>query len=155
MARDGNSSDIRRLVRPGPLIFASLLAAGMAIYAWSVLATSRSTVDWLLILPAAVAGIAALIWSGLADLLADRTRAASASGGALVPVALLVLIALYASSLAFVGFDVATAIFIALALLIQGERRPLLVVGNAVLGTALLVWIFADLLSVRMPTLLL
>ncbi|WP_118134513.1 tripartite tricarboxylate transporter TctB family protein [Oceanicella sp. SM1341] len=148
----------RHRPKPGGIVFAAALALAMLGYAWSILDSARSTVDWLMILPAAGVGVIALAWAALRDAAALRAIPAAAKLPALKgnarPVALLVLICVYAASLPFAGFDLGTALFIAIALLIQGERRIWLIALNAVLGTGLLVWVFHDLLMVRLPTLL-
>lgn len=141
-----------------PALFALAMIAAAAIYAWSVIDTSRGPQDWLMIVPATAICIAALLWAATSDTireLAARQRAAAAErDGALLPVVLLVLICLYAAAIAFIGFDVATALFIAAALIVQGERRILWLAVSALGGTALLVWIFTGPLAVRLPTLL-
>lgn len=142
----------------GAVIFALAAALAMAIYAWTVLEAARNAGDWLLIVPAAGIGIAALLWAATRDLravLRHRLRRLVLSGDDTKPALLLALIGLYALALPFAGFDGATLVFLGLALRIQGERRLGLILLNAVIGTALLVWIFHGLLAVRLPLVIL
>ncbi|MHC9237049.1 tripartite tricarboxylate transporter TctB family protein [Pseudooceanicola sp. 502str34] len=141
----------------GALVFALVLAAALAFYAWSVMGVARGLTDYLLILPAAAIGVAATLWAGIADLaplkgLAQVTRRPlrEETKG----IALLVLTGIYACLLPWIGFDVGTALFIALALIIQGERSWWRLALAAVPGAALMTWIFTDLLMVRLPVLL-
>ena len=142
-------------MRPGALVFAILAALAFVIYAWTILGAARNPGDWLLILPAAGIGVTALGWAAIAD--GRRFLRSGARPGLQIPesvakpVILLLLIAVYAITLPFAGFDIGTAIFLGLALLVQGERRLWLVLLNAVIGTALIVWVFHGLLRVRLP----
>lgn len=142
-------------IRPGALIFAVLVALALGIYAWTILEAARNPGDWLLILPAVGIGVTALAWAAIVDgrrLLRSGARPdLQMPEGVAKPVILLLLIATYAITLPFAGFDIGTAIFLGLALLVQGERRLWLVLLNAVIGTALIVWVFHGLLRVRLP----
>ncbi|WP_265502770.1 tripartite tricarboxylate transporter TctB family protein [Paracoccus beibuensis] len=141
--------------RVGAVVFALVAAAAMAGYAWTILGAARNAGDWLLIIPAAVIGVAALLWAVIVDgrNLVDQSRRGVKflAGSTAKPVALLMLIGAYALALPFLGFDAGTLIFLAFALLIQGERRIWLITVNAVVGTALMIWVFHDLLMVRLP----
>lgn len=71
------------------------------------------------------------------------------------PVALMVLFALYILTLPWLGFDVGSAVFVAAALLLDGERRLWLIAPISIafaLGATLL---FHWLLPYPMPTLIL
>ena len=139
-----------------PGLFALGLAAAVCIYVWSVLHASRGPQDWLMILPAGLLCIAALLWAGGKDTARElRSERDAERDASPLPPALLLLICLYAPSTGILGFDGATALFIAAALAMQGERRPLRLALASLGGTALLMWIFLDLLAVRLPTLLL
>lgn len=141
--------------RPGALVFAILAAIALAIYAWTILGTARNAGDWLLILPVAGIGVAAFVWAVIADgrsfMRSGKQLAAHLPKGVAKPVMLLFLIAAYAISLPVIGFDIGTAVFLGLALLVQGERRIWLILLNALVGTALIVWVFHGLLTVRLP----
>ncbi len=160
------------LVRaPGALLFALALALAMGFYAWSILDSARRTTDWLLIVPAALVGIAALVFALTGDLKGLFTAPsaekpapqaepgdAPASGwfsGDVVGFALMLLVLGYALALPWLGFDLGTFLFVALALLIQGERRWLRLVFVSILSAGLFVYVFKTLLGVRLPTLFL
>lgn len=141
--------------RAGAVVFALVAVAAMSGYAWTILGTARNAGDWLLIIPATIIGVAALLWAAIVDgknlVRQSRLGVEFLTDPAAKPVTLLILIGAYALSLPFLGFDGGTLIFLALALLIQGERRIWLIVLNAVAGTALMVWVFHGLLMVRLP----
>lgn len=141
----------------GAAIFAAVMGVVLLGYAWTIYDGSRNTTDWLMILPAGIAGAAAVFWAGWRDLRAWRASGQPAAGlprEALSPILMIVAMALYAVTLPWIGFDIGTAAFLAVALWIQGERRALFLVLNPILGALLLVWIFRDLLLVRLPTIL-
>jgi len=140
----------------GPLAFAALLALAMLVYAWSVMGIARGLTDWLLILPVALIGAAAFLWAGVADMkpLTGLTKVVERTWGEDVkPILLLVLTGAYTCAAPYAGFDVGTAVFILLALLLQGERSWWKLALASLAGAALMTWIFTDLLSVRLPTL--
>lgn len=141
--------------RVGAVVFALIAAAAMSGYAWTILGTARNAGDWLLIIPATIIGVAALLWAAIVDgknlVRQSRLRVDFLTDPAAKPVTLLILIGAYALSLPFLGFDGGTLIFLALALLIQGERRIWLIVLNVIAGTALMVGVFHGLLMVRLP----
>lgn len=144
-----------RLSGIAPGLFALGLIACVAVYLWSVLDASRGPQDWLMILPVGVICIAALLWAAGSDTLTHGQRQGDAPpprNASPLPPALLVLICLYAPGTALVGFDCATALFIPAALVLQGERRPVHLALASLGGTALLMWVFLDLLAVRLPT---
>jgi hypothetical protein len=152
---DPDTSAPRR--RWGPLVFAALLALAMLGYAWSVMGIARGLTDWLLILPVALIGAVAALWAGVADMkpLTGLAKTVERTWGEdTKPILLLVLTGAYACAAPFAGFDVGTAVFILLALLLQGERSWWKLALASLAGAALMTWIFTDLLSVRLPTLL-
>lgn len=142
-------------VDAGALAFALVAAGAMAVYAYGVVQSSRTVADYILILPAAVIGAGAILVSVLGDIVRRGVSFAGLAGADRQPVLLLVLTGVYAATVPFVGFDVGTAAFIALALLIQGERRIWLLLLAGLLGSGLTVYLFHDLLMVRMPVLFL
>lgn len=152
---DARVATATETIRPGALVFAVLVALALGIYAWTILGAARNPGDWLLILPAVGIGITALGWAAIVDgrrfLRSGARLGPQLPEGVTKPVILLFLIAGYAITLPFAGFDIGTAIFLGLALLVQGERRLWLVLLNAVIGTALIVWVFHGLLRVRVP----
>ena len=142
----------------GAFAFALVLVAVMSIYAFSVIDVARRTTDWLLIVPAAGVGVLAALWAGIGDLRRSPRLAqmAEASRSETVrPLILIALTLLYACTLPWVGFDLGTAIYILLCLLVQGERALWKLALASVGGAALISWIFVDLLMVRLPVLFL
>ncbi|KAA2312975.1 hypothetical protein E0K93_15920 [Puniceibacterium sp. HSS470] len=156
-----NSERIDHAERPdaprrrwGALVFGLCLLGVMAFYAWSVIEVSRSLTDYLLIVPAAIVGALAALWAGITDLKPPRGLMAIARPrlrDEAKPLALLVLTVLYACAAPFAGFDIATALFIAGALFVQGERTWWKIALAALPGAALITWAFTDLLLVRLP----
>ncbi len=142
----------------GALIFACVLAAAVLFFAWSVLGMARRPTDWLLIVPAAVLGAATFLWAGLSDIRVRLTvcnLTGAARGEAARPLVLIGLTGAFACAAPFIGFDLGAAIFILLCLLVQGERSWWKLALASVGGTALMTWIFVDLLMVRLPVLFL
>jgi putative tricarboxylic transport membrane protein len=70
------------------------------------------------------------------------------------PVAAIGALVAYVLAMPFIGFDVATFLFIALGMLIQGERRPLVLIVFPVLVAGLVVYALKNILFVPVPTLL-
>jgi len=68
-------------------------------------------------------------------------------------VAFIVAFGLYVGLLEIIGYDVATWLFIAATLILNGERRPLVIVGFSVVFGTLAVWLFGLLLPYPMLTL--
>lgn len=154
----------------GPLLLALFLAVAMGAYAFSILDAARRVTDWLLIAPVALIGIICLGVAAHDDWRRARAaRAAAAAaqapapqehapqqeatpGDARIGAALVVLVLAYAGSIPWLGFDLATALFVALALVLQGERRAHVVAPMALLTAGLLVWIFKHLMGVPLPS---
>lgn len=139
----------------GAVLFALFLAAAMGAYAWSILDAARRLTDWLLIAPVAVIGILALGSALLDDWRRGRRgRAvrATGEGDGRIGAALVVLVLAYAGSVPWLGFDIATAIFVALALLLQGETRARVVAPTALLTAGLLVYLFRHVMGVPLPS---
>ena len=67
-------------------------------------------------------------------------------------VAFIVAFGLYVGLLEIIGYDVATWLFIAASLVLNGERRPLVIVGFSVVFGSLAVWLFGLLLPYPMLT---
>ena len=138
----------------GALIFSLFVAAAMLFYAWTIMDVARGLTDYLLILPAAIIGAIAAIWAGLTDLkplkgLAAVTRRPLREEAK--PIARLMLTVAYAFAAPFLGFDIATALFIALALFLQGERSWWKLALASLVGAALMTWVFTGPLMVRLP----
>jgi hypothetical protein len=144
----------RSRIPVGALFFGVFLALAMGAYAWSILDAARRTTDWILILPVAGIGILALAFAIIDDLRQGRRgrEPTIGEGDARIGAALVVLVLGFAGASPWLGFDIATAVFIALALILQGERRPLVVVPMAVLTAGVLVYLFKSVLGVPIPS---
>lgn len=138
----------------GSILLALFLGMAMAAYALSVFEHARRVTDWLLIVPVAVLGIATLAVAALDDWRQGRLGRAPArgEGDGKIGAALVVLVLAYVGSIPWVGFDVATAIFIALALVLQGERRLKVVLPVSLLTAGLLVWLFRHVMGIPVPS---
>jgi hypothetical protein len=68
-------------------------------------------------------------------------------------VAFIVLFGLYVGLLEVIGYDVATWLFIAAAMVMNGERQPLVIAGFSLAFGSLAVWLFGLLLPYPMLTL--
>ncbi|MFN3844316.1 MAG: tripartite tricarboxylate transporter TctB family protein [Paracoccaceae bacterium] len=162
---------------PGALLFTLALGLAMAGYAWSIADGARRVTDWLLIIPAALVGVAALVFALAGDVRAlisapapsatpkhdaeagsDRPEALADAGRTrrvhpdLVGFALMVLVLGYALTLPWLGFDIGTAIFVAIALFLQGERHWGRLIFISIGSAGLFVFVFTTLLAVRLPT---
>lgn len=69
--------------------------------------------------------------------------------------ALMAAVGVYLAGISYVGFDISTFLFIGGALAIQGERRPLLLVGYSAVFAVLVVLGMKALLPFPMPNLFL
>jgi putative tricarboxylic transport membrane protein len=138
----------------GALLFAAFLAVAMGAYAFWILDTARRVTDWLLIAPVAAIGIMCLAAAALDDWRQGRLGRdpAEAHGDGRIGAALVVIVLGYAASIPWIGFDIGTAIFVALTLILQGERRAQVVVPMSLMTAGLLVWIFRHLMGVPLPS---
>ena len=152
-----------------------LLLAGFLVFAiWyanDAYASQQSVQNMLLIGPAAALAVALIgaIAVGQIWRLASGTDSAKATE-AVVPaetpgeasfkqrygtsVAALGL-AVYVAAMPFIGFDVASVVFVALSMMFQGARNPLTIGIYALLVGLLPVWAIESILSVPVPTLFL
>jgi hypothetical protein len=144
----------RRRIPVGALLFGVFLALAMGAYAWSILDAARRTTDWLLILPVAGIGIFAIAFAIIDDVQQGRQgrQHKVGEGDARIGAALVVLVLGFAGASPWLGFDIATGLFIALALILQGERRPHVVVPVALLTAGALVYLFKHVMGVPIPS---
>lgn len=84
---------------------------------------------------------------------AEKERRASERRSSYRAIAFIVVFGFYVGSLEFIGYDVATVLFIAVAMFMNGERRPWMLIGFSVVFGGLAVWLFGLLLPYPMPTL--
>ena len=147
----------------GAIVFAGLLGLVFAVYAFQIFSVSRRVTDWILIGPVAFIGITALIFAAVTDLRKGRLKpgevvekqTAQAALEDRTALTLVILVVCYALTMPWLGFDVGTALFVALALFVQGERRWWLMGTISITSATLLVLVFKYVLWVRMPTMLL
>lgn len=174
------SPDTRRHPDWGHVVLVLLFAGFTALYLVDAWQASSRLRNLILILPAAILafGLCALVLIGiLRDAARPRPAApakvpanappdapADAPAAPAPPETLLqrfrtgftmALFALYILSIPYLGFDVGTALFVAANLLLDGERRPLVVIGIPVLFAVAATLCFRWLLPYPMPILLL
>ena len=140
-----------RVERWGRVLFALFLIGVFLGYAGSIAEASRRATDWMLIVPAGIVGAVLLLAAAASDLRA-RSDGPAPTAGPRRTLGLLTLLLAFAAALPVIGFDVATALFLAIAFWVQGERRIGRVCVLSVGGAVLMVVVFRDLLYVRLPT---
>ncbi|MFC4172569.1 tripartite tricarboxylate transporter TctB family protein [Microvirga sp. GCM10011540] len=150
----------RRAWPIGATIFALAVAASFAGYAFDVVSKARGATDSMMIVPAAGIGIAALIAAVIEDWRAparrhDAYEAAAGKAQDIRALSFMAALAVYVAAIPFAGFDIASFVFLATALLIQGERRPIVVLGFSLACAVVVVWTFVSALDVPLPTILL
>lgn len=148
-----SASDIGRFLLP------LVLAAGFSFYAVDVYRKARGVTDWMLIVPAAAIGILALLFV-IAEVMRRRARNAPEqstqnSGSARPALGFMALLTAYVCAIPYAGFDIATFLFLALTLRLQGERRWLVLLFFSLAVTVPVVLVFVKLLSVKLFTLVL
>jgi cytochrome c oxidase subunit IV len=150
----------------GEVLFPLGLIAVFLVYARSVYADARGVTDWLLILPASLLGAAALLvivilkvmdWRRQQQRLREPDGDAPAASGpepAWQAVAFMGLLALFVAMIPQIGFDIGSFLFLCAALRLQGEKRWWVLFGFSTVVAGIIVYVFVELLGVRMPTLL-
>lgn len=138
------------------IAFIAALVFAVGGYAAIVYSNARSGADWVLIVPIALLTIIALLFAIREDVktfaqnLQDGKQSKTSSAGpALLFMATLVG---YVLLIPYIGIEISTMGFLAVALLIQGERRYTVLAGISIIGGGALVWCFVRLFSVSMPT---
>lgn len=143
----------RRGLDWGHLALVVLIAGAVGLYLHDAIQASPTTDNLILILPAALLalGLCVLIAIGIL-----RGRAARRDDAPLgrAP-ALMGLFALYIITLPVMGFDVGSAVFVAAALLLEGERRPMQLLVVPAVFAVLATLSFRALVPYPIPTMLL
>ncbi|WP_051231568.1 tripartite tricarboxylate transporter TctB family protein [Stutzerimonas azotifigens] len=143
----------------GGILLPLALAAGFAFYALDVYRKARGVTDWMLIVPTAAVGVLALLFimsQVLRRQARKQTEQAGRSNESIRPaLGFMALLLAYACTLPYIGFDVATFLFLALALRLQGERRWWVLLLFSLVVTVPVVLLFVKLLSVKLFTLVL
>lgn len=151
-------------MRSGHLAFLLFLAGAFIWYAADVYAGARHLYDWLLILPAATVGVGLLLGIAAAEMRQRARQPAAPATGAPGPaaargdgaaLAFMALLVGYVAAIAYIGIDVATFAFLALALRLQGERSWGRLLVFALILSAGVTYVFTSLLSVSVKTLIL
>ena len=155
-----NDDRVVRSTNWGHVAFATFLLVLCVGYLLESASKSTDTQNLLLVLPAT--GLAAILYLVLlfqelrARRPADEAVAATPfAWSQLKTPAIMLLFGLYMLGLTYTGFDIPTFLFIAGALAVQGERRPLIVFGYPAVFTVIVVWGMQQLLPFPIPTLLL
>ncbi|MYZ46587.1 tripartite tricarboxylate transporter TctB family protein [Propylenella binzhouense] len=147
------------------LAFLAAITACAALYMLDAWRVSHRVENLIVIVPFGAAAIvlclliaARLLRTAEDDDTPAAAEAAEAPGRALwpriMPLVVMALIGAYAFLLEIVGFDIVTFAFVALSLLVQGDRNlPRVLVFSAVF-TFVVIWGSKAILSVPIPTLL-
>ena len=145
----------------GHAAFMALFIVATALFLWDTLQESTRLENLIVIGPVAVFVIGLCSWrlirslavSGSADPGPASARLpVSFSDRARVPLFML-LLALYVAGLAYAWFDVATLVFVFLALLVQGERRVVLALAYAAGLAVCVTWGLQQMVSFPFDTL--
>lgn len=137
----------------GHLALVVLIAGVVGAYLLDTIQASAATDNLILILPAALValGLCAFLVIGILR----RTQAPGDQSPLGGTPALMGLFALYIITLPVVGFDVGSAVFVAAALLVDGERRPVNLILVPVVFAVLVTLAFRALVPYPIPTLVL
>ncbi|MCQ0972095.1 tripartite tricarboxylate transporter TctB family protein [Paracoccus sp. TK19116] len=137
-----------------------VVLAGIVVWylhdAWSASARVRNLI---LVLPASILSLvlAAAIAIGVLVRGVDEAEATedSTTREKLYPLILMAIFGLYILTLPVTGFDVGSALFVLIALMVDGERRPLFLAIYPVAFAAVCTMLFRWLLPYPMTTLIL
>ena len=149
------------------LLFAAFLLAFVVWYVWTAAAASPTFSNLILIAPVAAAAGALLLYIGAIEIF-GRTEAAGAlsaqaetsrsaahgrfrSGSLATIGALMGLFGAFVVAIPYIGFDVATLLFVAATLRLLGERRVLVLLSLALGIAAALSLAALTLLTFPMP----
>ncbi|MCO6392668.1 hypothetical protein GTW25_16710 [Aliihoeflea aestuarii] len=160
---EDKAADAVKPVRPiGATIFMAVLALAMIGYAVSVVVAARGATDWMMVAPVAAVGVLALGFAVMEDWREAFARAAAGVAAkregwksSLPALGFMALLVAYVAATPFVGFDLATMVFVVASLILQGERRPLVVAGIGIAASLAIVWLFVHVFAIALPTLFL
>lgn len=142
----------------GATIFVSVLALAMIGYAMSVVVASRGATDWMMVVPVAAVGVLGLVFVLVEDWRETATNAGAKRDdwkSSIPALAFMTVLVAYVAATPFIGFDLATVLFVVISLLIQGERRPLVLAGIGVAASLAIVWLFVRVFAISLPTMFL
>ncbi|MFW8564780.1 tripartite tricarboxylate transporter TctB family protein [Orrella sp. 11846] len=155
----------------GHVIVVLALSAGIALYLTDTINASKRLGNLVFILPASILGLI-LCLLVLLSIFRDalRSGAAAASGESATsadessketfyervrPLLMMVLFAIYVLLMPVLGMDLASVLFMIVALILNGERHPGMVIGFSVVFALLATLIFKWILPYPMHTLFL
>lgn len=144
--------------RAADLVVLVLLAVVVSLYLYDAVRSSRALLHLILVAPLALAVLSLCAFQFLATITGHAMPPAAADEAAAEPVAaaalVIALFVTYVASLAWLGFDVGTSLFIGSFLWAHGERRLRWLLAYAIAFGFGLAWLFAALLPYEMPLLL-
>lgn len=159
-----NQRKIRIDVEWGHLLLLAAFATFVVWYYGDAQSASTEIENTVLILPAS---IVALVLSAVVAIQSVHIRKADATAPEepvadrkklldeiLSPLLFIATLGAYVLSITTIGFDVATTLFLAVGMLICGERRPLVILAFSVLFSAFCVYSLKLVLPLDFPTLL-
>lgn len=163
-----NGRLIPSIDRAGPLLLALVIAVVAVIYVSNAYMSSSRIHNVIFIIPMAAIAVLLAGFVLLRTILRWRREQAAAPDAqealdagdepAVGPLAILAMMALlmaYAFSIPWIGFDVASVIFMAACLWIQGERRPLVVAILSLVFSLGVTWLLLNAARVPAHTLIL
>lgn len=145
----------------GHLAFVLAVAAFCAWYWFDTRASSASVQNLLVIQPAAIVALLLCAAIAIRTVRIERVQAPEGrrpaasllrASGELRGALFAVLLGAYVAGVLFVGFDLATFIFLAGGMFVLGERRPAVLAGFSALLALALSYGFKVMLSVPVPT---
>lgn len=159
MSDSGSSAAMRGRVQWGHFGFLIGILAFLGFYLWDAW-RAQATIDNLIFLLPVTIFCGLTVLAIAVGLLREQRHTAdsddASSSNRILPLALSVAcFAAYVFLLPIIGFDVGTFLFIAIVLVILGERRPLFIVLYAAVFSALTVFGFKAMIPTPFPTLLL
>ena len=142
----------------GAVTFSLALGAAFVGYAVDVYGKARGATDWMLVVPAAVIGVVALLVSIFEDIWGTYRAQAAGPGEdwrqTLRTLLFMALLCFYVAAVPFAGFDISTFVFLTAGLMVQGERRLWACLAFAAGVTVPVVWVFVQVLGVPLRTVL-
>ena len=158
------NSWMARIDRHGPALVALGIAAVSLAYLGDAVRASTRLHNLILLVP--LVGFAVVMATGIViahlrhgpDAKVDHAGDELPEGPEPLPsasiAAMMAALVLYAFTASTVGFDVASAVFIAFCLYVQGERRWWFLVLFSVLFSAAITWSLANIAGAAVPTLI-
>ena len=139
------------------------MAAGIVVYLIDAFQASSKVGNLILILPASILGLILCLLMAVSIWRQASNRGSPSAPPAvreplserLRPLVLLGLFTLYVLLLPLLGLDIGSLLFLILALIANGERRPVFIVLYSLVFAAVVTLLFKSILPYPMPTRLL